>query len=79
VILKSSQRIILETIRDHDGEWNWYKVGRTCISRIFDPSELTLKPLLDAGLIEERQCADEPLPRLYVTSAGKSALQQIAI
>ncbi len=72
--LSKSQRILLETIFAHDGNWNWYKVGRACLSLLDSPSELTLKPLLDARYVEERSTNNEPLPRLHVTEAGKQAL-----
>ncbi len=76
VSLEQSQRLILETINAHDGEWNWYKVSRRCIGLLSSPSELKLSPLLDSGLIEEQVIADEPLPRLFVTKAGKAALSE---
>jgi len=75
--LEKSQKIILETIYHHDGEWNWYKLGRACINLLDSPADLTLKPLLNAGFVEERPVANEPLPRLHVTAAGKSALRNM--
>jgi hypothetical protein len=77
MILEKSQKIILETIYCHDGEWNWYKLGRACINLLDSPADLTLKPLLSAGLVEERSVENEPLPRLHVTAAGKAALRNI--
>lgn len=73
--LAKSQQILLETLCQHDGEWNWYKLGRACITLLDSPADLTLTPLVKAGFIEERPVANEPLPRLYVTAAGKAALQ----
>jgi hypothetical protein len=75
--LEKSQKIILEAIYRHDGEWNWYKLGRACIHLLDSPADLTLKPLLHAGFVEERPVADEPLPRLHVTAAGKAALRNM--
>ena len=77
MLLEKNQKIILETIYCHDGEWNWYKLGRACINLLDSPADLTLKPLLKAGLVEERLVADEPLPRLHVTAAGKAALRNL--
>ncbi len=73
--LSKSQRVLLETIFSHDGQWNWYKLGRACLSLLDSPADLTLKPLLDAGLVEERPVENEPLPRLHITDAGKEALR----
>ena len=73
--LTRSQRILLETISKYDGEWNWYKLGRPCLGDLDSPAEFTLKPFLDAGYVEERPTAGEPLPRLHLTQAGKEALR----
>ncbi len=73
--LDNDQRIILETISTHDGEWNWYKVGRRCIGLVGKPGNLTLAPFLKAGLIVERKIENEPLPRLFMTETGKAALE----
>lgn len=75
--IAESQRIILETINSHDGQWNWYKVGRVCIGLLDSPADLVLKPLLDAGYVEERAVEDEPLPRLHLTETGKQFLQSL--
>lgn len=72
--LSRSQLILLEAIHAHDGEWNDYKLGRACLSRLDSPADFTLRPLLEAGLIEERNVGNEPLPRLYITKTGKAAL-----
>lgn len=69
-----SELIILGVIHDHDGEWNWYKVGRRCINLV-DPSQLSLKTLTEGKLVEERQVEGDPLPRLFVTELGKSLLE----
>jgi len=74
--MTNTDRFILETICERDGQWNWYKLGRYCISRLENPAGLTLKPLLDAGFIEERTSFGEPLPRLHITESGKIALQE---
>ena len=72
--LSKADRLILEIIGSHDGKWNWYKVSRAYLELMDGPSELTLKALLDAGLIEERPLENEPLPRLFVTESGKQVL-----
>ncbi len=74
--MTNTEKFILETIDARDGQWNWHKLGRYCMSQLENPSELTLEPLLSAGFIEERPFDDEPLPRLHITEAGKSALQK---
>lgn len=74
--LEKSQQILLETIFCHDGEWNWYKLGRACLHLLDSPADLTLKPLLSEGLVEERPVEHEPLPRLHITEAGKAALHK---
>jgi hypothetical protein len=73
--LTRSQRVLLETIEKYSGEWNWYKLGRLCLSKLDSPADLTLKPLLDAGYVEEKPYEGEPLPRLYITQAGKEAIR----
>lgn len=73
--LSHSQRLLLETIVAHDGQWNWYKLSRACLDLLDSPADLTLKPLLEASLIQERPQENEPLPRLHVTEAGKEALR----
>jgi hypothetical protein len=75
MILTRSQRILLETIDKYNGEWNWYKLGRLCLSHLDNPADFTLKPFLDAGYVEERSYEGEPLPRLHITPAGKAALR----
>ena len=77
MVLEKSQKIILETICCHDGEWNWYKLGRACINLLDSPADLTLKLLLNAGFVEGRPVENEPLPRLHVTVAGKAALRNM--
>jgi hypothetical protein len=73
--LSRSQRIILEAIEKYSGEWNWYKLGRLCLPRLDSPADLTLRPFLDAGYVEERAHEGEPLPRLYITEAGREAIR----
>lgn len=74
--LSQSQRALLEMVHSHDGEWNWYKLGRACIGMLDSPAELTLRPLLEAGFVEERPFKNEPLPRIHVTDKGRQQLQQ---
>ena len=73
--LSESQRVLLRAIHAHDGQWNWYKLGRACVGSLDSPADLTLKLLLDAGLIEERPFEGEPLPRLHVTEEGSEVLR----
>lgn len=70
-----SDLVILQIILEHDGEWNWYKVGRRCMS-LLDPDQITLKPLKDAHFVSEHRIEGEPLPRLRITEEGKSFLQK---
>ncbi len=74
--ISRSQLILLKAIHLHNGDWNDYKLGRVCLSQLDSPADFMLRPLLDAGFIEERPFNDEPLPRLHITEAGKSALQE---
>jgi len=76
--LSRSHLILLRAIHAHDGEWNDYKLGRACLGKLDSPADFTLRPLLDAGLIEERKVADEPLPRLFTTEAGRTVLTENA-
>jgi len=73
-VLTSGQRLLLETIRAHQGEWNWYKLGRACLHRLESPAEFTLDPLVQAGLVETREFENEPLPRILITQRGEEAL-----
>jgi hypothetical protein len=65
--LSRSQRLMLETIHKYDGQWNWYKLGRLCLSKLDSPADFTLQPLLDAGYVQEEGFEGEPLPRLHIT------------
>ena len=73
--LTRSQRILLETIDKYNGEWNWYKLGRLCLSKLDSPADFDLKPFLDADYVEEKPYEGEPLPRLHITQAGKEAIR----
>jgi hypothetical protein len=70
-----SELIILRIILEHDGEWNWYKVGRRCMS-LLDPGQIDLKSLKDAHLVSEHRVDGEPLPRLRITGEGKTVLEE---
>ncbi|QVL31400.1 hypothetical protein KIH39_21520 [Telmatocola sphagniphila] len=72
--LSKSQRIILEKINSHNGEINWYKLGRACIALLANPADFSLQPLLDAEYIREQAVENEPLPRLHITDSGRVAL-----
>jgi hypothetical protein len=74
--LTPSQRLLLETIRQHSGEWNWYKLGRACLHQLESPADFTLEPLVQAGLVETRDSENEPLPRLVITPRGEEALER---
>ena len=43
--LTSSQRLLLGTIAKYDGQWNWYKLGRLCLSKLDSPADFVLSPL----------------------------------
>jgi hypothetical protein len=75
-VLTPSQRLLLETIRQHSGEWNWYKLGRACLHQLESPADFTLEPLVQAGLVETRDSENEPLPRLVITPRGEEALDR---
>jgi len=75
-VLTPSQRLLLETIRRHNGEWNWYKLGRACMHRLESPGDFTLEPLVRAGLVETRDSENESLPRILITKQGEAALDK---
>jgi len=75
--ITNSQRILLETIHTHDGQWNWYKLGRACLGLLDSPADFVLEPLFEAGYVEEHSIENEPLPRLQLTDLGKQALQAV--
>src|SRR5262245_11378093 len=72
--LTPSQRLLLEPIRQHRGEWNWYKLGRACLHQLETPAEFTLEPFVRAGLVETRDSKNEPLPRILITRRGEETL-----
>jgi hypothetical protein len=74
MVLTPSQRLLLETIRQHSGEWNWYQLGRACLHQLESPADFTLDPLIRAGLVETRDSENEPLPRILITRRGEEAL-----
>ena len=74
MVLTPSQRLLLETIRQHSGEWNWYQLGRACLHQLESPADFTLEPWIRAGLVETRDSENEPLPRILITRRGEEAL-----
>jgi hypothetical protein len=74
--LSRSQKVLLAAIEKYDGQWNWYKLGRACLSKLDSPADFTLQPFLDSGLVIEERIEGEPLPRLRITLAGRSALEE---
>ena len=72
--LTSGQRVLLQAVSEHDGQWNDYKLGRYSMKLLDSPADFNLCPLLDTGYLEEKQVDGEPLPRLYLTDAGRVAL-----
>jgi hypothetical protein len=72
--LTRSQRILLEKIQQFDGEWTWYQLGRACLHRLDSPADFDLRPLRQAGLIEERRGEAENLSLLFITDLGRRAL-----
>jgi hypothetical protein len=73
--LTKSQRFLLEVICRNSGKINWYQLGRSSLKYLDSPADFKLEPLLDAGYITEERIEGEPLPRLYITDAGREALE----
>lgn len=74
--LTASQQILLRAIAEQHGAWNWYQLGRAYLTKLEDPSDFELEPLVREGYIEETQVLPgEKLPRLLITEKGLSALQ----
>lgn len=74
--LSLSQIEVLELIGKHDGEWNWYKVSRAKFDLFVESPELNSWNYVADGLVREQVVAGEPLPRLFLTDAGKAALMK---
>jgi hypothetical protein len=74
--LSPSQIEILELIGKHDGEWNWYKVSRAKFDLFVESPELRSWNYVADGLVREQVVEGEPLPRLFLTDAGKNALMK---
>lgn len=72
--LTRSQKIMLETISNHDGEINWYQLSAACFSELESPADFELKTIREAGYIESRSVEGEPLNRLHITALGREAL-----
>jgi hypothetical protein len=72
--LTRSQKLLLDAIRRHNGEWNWYQLGRAMLAKLDSPEDFTLQPLLDGGLVEECVVPGEPISRLVITIDGERAL-----
>jgi hypothetical protein len=75
VSLTRSERVLLETIGKYNGQWNWYKLGRVCFSKLDSPADFTLSPLINAGFLDERSFEGEPLLRLRVTELGRAGFR----
>jgi hypothetical protein len=58
---------------------NWYKLGRAHLHEFESPPDLNdaIMILKDSGLIEEKTVANESLPRLFITAAGKVRLKSL--
>lgn len=78
VRLTPSQRILLDWIARHPGAANWYDLGQACLGRLASPADFQLRPLLDAGLIEELARPGTPLKNLRATTEGTRALLDYA-
>jgi len=72
--LTPSQKVLLKTIAEHDGQWNWYQLGRVCLSKLDSPADFELKTLREAGYLEERHLEGENLDRLHITEIGRRGL-----
>ena len=73
--LTKSQSFLLEVICRNSGELNWYKLGLSSWKYLYSPADFSLKELREAGYITSELIEGEPLPRLYITDAGRQALE----
>jgi hypothetical protein len=65
---------VLRIIEKHDGDWNWYQVGRAAFDIMSEHPEIKLSDFVSAGLVNERIVEGEPLPKLLLTEKARMTL-----
>lgn len=68
------ERLILELVRDHPGQWHWYHLDRHLSMRGLETNDLmrTIERFLEQGIIESRPGEKHAVYSL--TEKGKKAL-----
>jgi hypothetical protein len=66
---------VLRIVEKHDGDWNWYQVGRAAFDIMSEHPEIMLSDFVSAGFVVERTVEGEPLPKLSLTEKGRRALE----
>lgn len=72
--LAPSALAVLEIIAKHDGEWNWYQIGRAAFDIMSDDPGFRLSSLVESGLVTEELAAGETISRFRLTSMGKQLI-----
>jgi hypothetical protein len=68
---------VLRIIEKHDGDWNWYQVGRAAFDIMSEHPEIKLSDFVSAGFVDEQIVEGEPLPKLSLTDKGRKALDSV--
>lgn len=66
---------VLRIIEKHDGDWNWYQIGRAAFDILTEHSEIKLSDLIAADLVDERSVEGEQLPKVSLTEKGRKLLE----
>jgi hypothetical protein len=66
---------VLRIIAKHDGDWNWYQIGRAAYDILSEHSEIKLSDLISADLVGERSVEGEQLPKVSLTEQGRKLLE----
>lgn len=66
---------VLRIVGKHDGNWNWYQVGRAAFDILSEHPEIKLTDFVSADLVDERTVEGEPLPKLSLTEKGRKLLE----
>jgi hypothetical protein len=66
---------VLRIIAKHDGDWNWYQIGRAAFDILSEHSEIKLSDLISADLVGERSVEGEQLPKVSLTEQGRKLLE----
>lgn len=66
---------VLRIIGKHDGDWNWYQIGRAAFDILSEHSEIKLSDLISADLVDERSVEVEQLPKVSQTEKGRKLLE----